>query len=117
MDRRTLYTDIDDTLLCHNLSDFPKQDRIVVTCNGRTFEGVPHAANIRLLIKFWKLGYEVIAWSKTGKSWAQAVVDALQLGDYVSICLSKPDFIMDDKGVETWIGPRVYRDPKTGVEA
>lgn len=114
MDRKTLYVDVDDTLLLHDLSEFSDREQLEVECNGRTFIGVPHHKNISLLIKFYKLGYEVIVWSKTGKSWAEAVVRELTLGQYVSACLSKPDYYMDDREVEDWMGIRVYRDPRTG---
>ena len=116
MDRRALYVDVDDTLLLHDKSQYPDYQHITVGCNGREFVGVAHAKNIKLLIKFWKLGYEVYVWSKTGKSWAEAVCRALSLEMYVSAYLTKPDFYMDDKGANEWLGPRVYRDPKTGEE-
>lgn len=116
MDRRTLYSDVDDTILMHDLSAFPEEKRITVTCNGRDFVGVPNTKNINLLIKFYKLGYDVILWSKTGASWAKAVGEALDLGQYVSYYLSKPDFILDDREVSQWMGPRCYRDPHTGKE-
>lgn len=111
MDRRTLYSDVDDTLLCHNLSDFPQSEQVKIECNGRTFVGVPHRKNINLLIKFFKLGYDVYVWSKTGESWARAVVDTLGIGAYVRACLSKPDFILDDRGAEEWVGTRIWRHP------
>lgn len=116
MDRRTLYSDVDETLLCHDISEFPKDEHITIECNGRSFVGVPHRKNINLLIKFYKLGYDVYVWSKTGKSWAKAVVEALELEPYVEACLSKPDFYLDDKGALDWVGTRVYRDVKTGKE-
>lgn len=116
MDRRTLYSDVDDTLICHNLSDFPKEDRITIRCKGRSFDAVPHRLNLNLLIKFYKLGYDVHVWSKTGKSWAKAVVKALNIQQYVKSCLTKPDFLLDDKGADQWLGPIIYRNPKTGIE-
>lgn len=116
MDRKTLYSDVDETLICHNLSEFSPEQRITVTCNQREFVCVPHVKNINLLIKFYKLGYDVFVWSRTGESWAKAVVNTLGLNEYVRACLSKPDFILDDKGADTWIGPRCWRDPKTGEE-
>lgn len=116
MDRRTLFSDVDDTLICHNLSDFPVEDRITIRCKGRSFQAVPHTHNIKLLVKFYKLGYDVFVWSKTGESWARAVVKKLGLEQYVRACISKPDWILDDKGVDSWMGTRLYRDPKTGKE-
>jgi hypothetical protein len=117
MDRRTLFVDVDETLLLHDKSQFDSCEHVEVECNGRTFVGVPHWKNILLLEKFWRLGYDVYVWSKTGESWARAVVKKLELEPFVRACLSKPDYYMDDKGCETWCGPRVYRDPKTGTEA
>jgi hypothetical protein len=117
MDRRTLYCDVDDTLLCHDLSSFPKELQVEIYCNDRYFVGVPHQKNINLLVKFYKLGYDVYVWSKTGESWARAVVEKLELTPYVKACLSKPDFILDDRGVEDWIGTRIYRSPDGSEKA
>ncbi len=55
-------------------------------------------------------------WSKTGKSWAQAVVEKLGIEEYVVGTLSKPDFLLDDRDVNQWSGIRVWRDPVTGKE-
>lgn len=116
MDRRTLYSDVDETLLCHDLSEFPYDERIKINHNGRVFTGVPNIKNILLLKKFYNLGYTCYVWSKTGKSYAEAVVIALGLQSYVEGALAKPDFILDDKDPSTWMGPRCWRDPKTGEE-
>lgn len=110
MDRRTLYVDVDDTLIIHDKSKFPKEQQVSVLCNGRIFIGVPHYKNILMLKKFYALGYEICVWSRTGKSWAHAVVEKFQLTEFVSYCLTKPDFYLDDKEVSFWIGPRVYRE-------
>lgn len=110
MDRRTLFCDVDDTLLVHDISEYPAWRRTTISCNGREFVGVPHRKNILMLQKFYKLGYQIIVWSRTGESWAKAVVDKLELNPYVDHCLTKPDFYLDDKDVAEWIGPRVYRE-------
>lgn len=117
MDRRTLYSDVDDTILMHNLSDYPEEQHVTVTCNGREFVGVPNVKNLNLLVKFYKLGYDIIIWSKTGASWAKAVGAALNLDQYVTHYLSKPDFILDDRDASQWMGPRCYRDAKSGNES
>jgi hypothetical protein len=107
---------VDDTLLMHDISEYPEDKRVTVSCNGREFVGVPNQKNINLLIKFYKLGYDVYVWSKTGESWAQAVGRELGLDRYVNAYLTKPDFYMDDKGMDAWMGPRVYRNALTGAE-
>lgn len=109
MDRKTLYVDIDDTLLIHNKSEYPVEMHIVVPHNGRVFVGVPHHKNILMMEKFYNLGYDIIVWSKTGAMYAQAVIEKLKISHPIKAVLSKPDFYLDDKGVEEWMGPRVYR--------
>lgn len=112
IDRRTLYVDVDDTLIIHDKSLFPEETHINVACNGRVFTGVPHKKNILMLEKFYNLGYEVVVWSRTGKSWAKAVVEKLGIQDLVESYQTKPDFYLDDKDMAYWMGPRVYRDIK-----
>lgn len=114
MDQRTLFVDVDETLLLHDRSKYPGLPLVTITCNGRTFEGRAHQKNINLLVKFYKLSYEIILWSRTGKSWAEAVAVELGLSGYASAYLTKPDFYLDDKPVDQWIGPRVYRNAVTG---
>lgn len=111
-ERPTLFVDVDDTLLLHDLSEYPNKPRINISCNGRDFVGIPHEKNINMLIKFYKLGYEITVWSKTGKEWAREVSFMLNVNRYVTTYLKKPDFIMDDKAPSEWIGPNVYRSPK-----
>jgi hypothetical protein len=112
MDRRTLFVDVDDTLIIHDKSKFPPEFHISVPCNGRVFVGVPHSKNILMLKKFHALGYDIHVWSKTGWSWAKAVVEKLGIQDYVESYLTKPDFYLDDKEASEWMGPRVYREIK-----
>ncbi len=114
MDRRTLYVDCDDSILMHDLSEFPIEDQVTIRCNYREFVGVPNKKNIKLLIKFYKLGYEICVWSKTGKSWALAVCERLGVNEYVSFYLTKPDFLIDDMEPSKWLGVRLWRDPVTG---
>lgn len=107
MDRRTLYVDVDDTLLLHDLSLYKRKEWVTIVHNRRSFTGVPHKANIAMLLKFYSLGYQVIVWSKTGAIYAQEVVSALKLSPYVDYCLTKPDYYLDDHDVNQWMGKRV----------
>src|SRR6185295_8704464 len=105
MDRRTFYCDVDDTLLMHDLSAYSGRGQLNIKCNGREFVGVPNWKNTNLLIKFYKLGYEVVVWSKTGKSWAKAVGVELGIDKYIDHYMTKPDFICDDREPSEWLGP------------
>lgn len=107
MDRRTAYFDVDDTLLMHNLSNYDIKEHVTIYNNFRTFKGVPNKKTIRLLAKFYGLGYEIVVWSKTGKSWAEAVGTELGLSGYFPIYMTKPDFYVDDREPSEWLGTRI----------
>lgn len=111
---RITVVDCDDTLAMWNLSDHPKEDQITIEHVNGPVQVVPNKKNINTLIKFWKLGYTIIVWSGSGYAWAEAVVKSFQLEKYVTLITSKPMYYFDDKPAESWIGPRVWRDPKTG---
>lgn len=106
--------DVDDTLIMYDLSSYSgvKTEIIVNPYSQMGIEIVPNKKNINTLIKFKKLGYFVIVWSRTGKLWADAVVKELGLTEFVDQTLCKPLFYIDDKDAETWIGTRVWRAEK-----
>lgn len=107
---KTLYVDIDDTLLMSNLSEYPEGQQIDIQYTNGSIRVVPNQKNINLVVLFYKLGYNIIFWSKTGGDWAAAAARVLDLENVVSVCLTKPTFYMDDKDVTEWIGPRRYRE-------
>lgn len=113
---RIAMVDIDDTVVCWNKSEFPEAKRVVIEYVNGPVEVVPHQPNINTIIKFWKLGYTIIAWSGSGYKWATAVLTTLELDKYVHTVMSKPMYHFDDKPAESWMGPRVWRDPKSGEE-
>lgn len=108
--------DVDDTLVLWNKSDYPDDEQIEVNLTGKpghqTFL-IPHQKNINMFIKFAKMGYDMIVWSKTGYDWAKLIVEALELQPYVSAIASKPNFYFDDREASDWIGERVYREPNS----
>lgn len=107
--------DVDDTLIMYDLSEYEEEltTHIKNPYSDMELSVVPNMKNINTLIKFKKLGYQVIVWSRTGKLWAQAVVDALELGSYVDMTLAKPLYYIDDKEAHEWIGEKVWRDPNS----
>lgn len=114
---RVVMVDCDDTLCLWDLSDYSDYEQVFVEYVNGPVAVVPHHKNINTLIKFWKLGYTVIVWSGSGYKWATAVVTTLGLEQYVHSVMSKPLYHFDDKPCESWMGPRVWRNPKTGYEA
>lgn len=111
---RPAFFDVDDTLVLWDTSAYPElQDTMITVSNyGYDTTLIPHQKNINLLKKFAKLGYQVVVWSQTGADWAQAIVDELELGEYVTLVMTKPKFYIDDLDCKYWMGTRVWRDPE-----
>lgn len=106
------YSDVDDTLVMGNLSDYPESEHITIDFVNGPVKVVPNQKMINLLTFFFKLGYPVIVWSKTGGKWASVVGQALGIDHMVSAYIPKPTFYGDDLPAESWIGPRRYRSNK-----
>lgn len=109
---KVITCDCDDTLILWDKSEYVSQPKVVISYAGYNSEVVIHQKNRNLLIKLAKLGYSIVVWSATGYDWAIEVVKALQLEDYVTLCLTKPSYYLDDKEATTWIGERLWREPK-----
>jgi hydroxymethylpyrimidine pyrophosphatase-like HAD family hydrolase len=100
--------DVDETLIMWNkgiLSTIPIKDPFII---GVTNHVLPNEKHIELLKKHKARGFTVIVWSAQGVEWAEAVVKALELEEYVDAVFSKPSGYVDDLPVDEWIGPRIY---------
>jgi len=94
---KPVVVDVDDTLILWDLSELPEGVKLIeVDFSGYISKLGIHQKNVNLVKKFAKLGYTVIVWSKTGGDWAQAIVKALKLEQYVSYVGDKPLFYIDD---------------------
>lgn len=58
---------------------------------------VPCRENIEQLKRHALRGTNCIVWTAAGVSWAVALVRALGIEKYVTACVSKPTFLIDDK--------------------
>jgi hypothetical protein len=113
---KTVFVDIDETLLMSDLSEFPEESQIEIKYGPGSIAVVPNSKNVKLVQKFFKLNYAVVLWSRTGSDWAEAAGKALGIDSMVSLYLTKPQFYIDDKPCESWMGQRCWRDPKNGKE-
>lgn len=111
---RVVMVDTDDTVCLWDLSEYPDKDRVILNCFGSKAELVPHEKNINTLRKFHKLGYTIIMWSATGAKWAACVAKAVGIEDIVTLVISKPRYYFDDIDCKEWMGPRLWRNPRTG---
>lgn len=112
---RIVPVDIDDTLVMHQNYDniaFPKSIRDPYE-DCKYVEVWPNLPMIKIMKEEHKRGSFVIVWSKGGFAWAEAVIKALQLEEYVDMIMSKPFVYLDDKDVGEWLKDRVYLKPTT----
>lgn len=98
------YFDVDDTLIIHfPIGEIPPHrldEAIVISIPDRpmfTAECIPHKDHIERLKMHKVWGNGVVVWSKSGWEWAETVVKALKLEDYVDVVASKPNYYYDDK--------------------
>lgn len=115
--QKVIMVDCDETLILWSIANAPKEKLITLSINELSAAVLPHQKNINLFIKLAKMNYSMCVWSRTGFDWAEAIVKALNLEQYTTLCLSKPLFYLDDAPAESWMGKRLWRDPVTGEEA
>lgn len=90
--------DVDDTLIAYKGKDLGVK-------HGKFIQHVtPIQINIEALKRHKCYGQTVIVWSRSGHKWAEAVVRALRIEDYVDYCMTKPLFYYDDIPAEKWMG-------------
>ena len=101
--------DVDETLVMWHSNCDPSK-KISITCpygkNERLFK--PHQNNIDLLKKFKARGNTIIVWSSGGFLWAEAVVKALHLEEYVDFVMTKPVKLVDDLPSNEIFPVRIY---------
>ncbi len=103
--------DVDDTLICWDLSAFERnQQQEIQGPRGRVLV-VPHQKNINLLIKLAKIGWHIRVQSGSGVEWARCVLEQLGLEDYVDEVEAKPLGNTDDKGPGDGLAYQVFREP------
>lgn len=105
--------DCDDTLVLWFSGCDPK-DKVNILCPySKTIDSLkPHKRHIDLLKKYKGRGMTVIVWSAAGYQWAEAVVKALELEDYVDFVQTKPSKYVDDMTAEHVLGSRIYLEDK-----
>lgn len=103
--------DCDDTLVMWRQNSGKEIPITLEGEGGFTEYLTPHEEHIQMLKDFKKVcRYTVIVWSQSGWDWAEAVVKALKLEEYVDVIMSKPSRHVDDLSCNLWMGQRIYKE-------
>lgn len=101
--------DCDDTLVMWHLDDKSKNIPIESPYEkGLTYFLTPHEKHIRLMKDYKARGFTIVVWSAGGVEWAETVVKALKLEEYVDAVFTKPCRYVDDLKCNEWMGNQVY---------
>lgn len=110
---QVIFVDVDSTLIMWTRPIKRGQKTIAFTdpYDNSQHIVVPHSAHIKVLKDRKARGATIIVWSQSGYKWAEAVVKALKLENYVDQVMSKPVAYIDDLPVQEWMAERIYLDP------
>ena len=108
-----VYFDCDDTLVMWFTNCDPSEKIDINNPHyGYNMALKPHKRHIELLKDHKARKYTVIVWSAAGYQWAEAVVKALKLEEYVDFCQSKPLKFVDDLPAQEILGSRIYLEDR-----
>ena len=88
--------DCDDTLIMWHVPKDYVGSLVTTNLNGFKDRGIPNLHAIDHLKKMKARCYAIIVCSAGGSEWAEAVVKALELEDFVDVVMPKIDFHLDD---------------------
>lgn len=111
---RIVPVDVDDTLVMHSPPS-PEAPHVLVVdpLTSLTVRVWPNIPMVRLLKEEKARGATIVVWSRGGYAWAESVILALDLGEYVRLIMSKPLIYFDDTDVSKWLKDRIYLNPLT----
>lgn len=116
---RVIFCDIDDTLIMHTKSAYHTYIDIVLikdSVEGGHVEAYRNNSMIRLVKEEAARGSYIVAWSRGGYEWANAVIIALGLQEQVKQVMTKPYAYFDDSDISIWLKDRVYIEPNTNYK-
>lgn len=108
----TVFVDVDDTLLMHDLSLGEVMDFTYPYGAGRIKTRAVHAPHVSLIKDMHSRGYSVFVWSAAGALWAAEAVTKLGLKPYVKACMTKPIRYIDDLTADQFTSGRIFLPAK-----
>ena len=104
--------DVDDTLIMWGDPKGYPGKTVTINTNGFPEIGAVNEFALNHLKKMKRRNYSIIVWSAGGSDWAEAVVKALGIEEYVDLIMPKIDDHLDDsKDPVDKIGRWAYIDP------
>jgi len=108
----TSFWDVDDTLAMWIYPEDVYKHPNVTYINCSLFnEPIPviiHNKHVQQLISQKLRGFVNVVWSYGGADWAEAIVKALNIENYVDVVCCKPDVVYDDLQKEEILLKRSY---------
>lgn len=98
-DKKTVFCDVDETLILWKDDPTDLQNSVIEVANGNLVVKF-HRRHIELVKQFFNIGWNVIIWSQGGSNHAEHVVKACGLDKHIHGIMPKPDVILDDKPLE-----------------
>ena len=116
-DGNVFASDVDDTLVMWaDPKNFPGKE-VTITTNGFPEVAAINEYALEHLKKMKRRGYSVVVWSAGGSDWAEAVVQALGIEEYVDVVSPKfTDHLDDVRDPVDKIGRWAYIDPHGNVQ-
>lgn len=110
-DKRTVYVDVDETLILWNADINDSSSKVLSLENGNLVVKL-HKVHIELVKNLYTIGWNVVVWSQGGSDHAEAVIKQIGLENYVHVVAPKPESYIDDLPFESQYIKRIYKDDK-----
>lgn len=112
---KIIYCDVDETLVLWDWKQYDPDGKDLIEIkdiqSGYSEFLLPHFRHVEFLKQFKTRGHTIVVWSQGGAIWCETVVKALGLEDIVDICISKPDWYIDDMHASAYFGNNIYKHP------
>ncbi len=106
------FFDCDDTLVGWGKPEHVDNGNFVeIICDGIKESHWILKENVEAIKLHKTRGHQIVVWSAGGHKWAEAVVRALDLTDFVDLVCCKPQWLYDDLQPEKFL-PRAKLAPK-----
>lgn len=112
-----VYCDVDNTLIKHNDPGNPDAIKILNPYLNENMRVVPMKGNIMQLKRAKGRGKGIVVWSHGGAKWAESVIKALELENYVDLVLTKVEIYIDDVPIEQWQFINLFQHGDFGITA